>query len=65
MVNISPPLFEQFLKDYKVMRDHQKNYFKNRMPSDLQNAKTYEALCDKLYLEITTPPPQATQEVLL
>ena len=63
--HIDPPLFEKFLAYYKIMRVHQCAYFKDRLPSDLKSAKAYEALCDKLYLEITTPPAQATQEVLL
>jgi hypothetical protein len=45
---------KKFFESFEMMRKYQKLYFKNRMQSDLQKAKGYEAVCDKLYTEISS-----------
>ena len=42
-------------------------YFKNRMIPDLQKAKQYESLCDKLRASMNEEvrPPDAVQDALL
>lgn len=57
----------QFLEAYDLMRKYQKLYFKNRMIPDLQKAKQYESLCDKLRASMNEEvrPPDAVQDALL
>jgi hypothetical protein len=43
---------KKFFEAFEMMRKYQKLYFKNRMMNDLQKAKGYESICDKLYAEI-------------
>jgi len=45
---------KKFFESFEMMRKYQKLYFKNRVQNDLQKAKQYESVCDKLYAEIST-----------
>ncbi len=58
---------QKFFEAFEMMRKYQKLYFKNRMANDLQKAKGYEQICDKLYVEIFVKagPTAPAQERML
>jgi hypothetical protein len=53
------------LKTGEIMRGYQQAYFKNRLMSDLQKAKSYETAFDKQVKELLHGKPEPVEQAKL
>jgi hypothetical protein len=61
-------LIEQYkpiITNTRIMRDYQREYFKNRTKTSLDRSKRFELIVDKLIADLNTPQPAVSHQAAL